>query len=694
MVSLNNGWLHQLYETYEQCSQKSEFMSGEHPLLPICHTTQNAHIEIALDGKGHFLTAKVIEKGKLTTIVPCTEASAGRSGSKPVNHPLCDKLQYVAGDYLDYGGTVTSGFKKHPEEPHQNYLTQLSDWATSEYTHPKVSAIHHYIKQSTLIADLVKTKCLHVDDDGKLIKQWKLSELYETQALNHTLGQQQYDELIAKLKQEDNTKKRERVFGEYAPSIFKTVPTGQTVEASLVRWRIETPGNQQATTWDDQSLFRSWINIYSQREARKDVCMVTGENTAMASQHPSGIRHGADKAKLISSNDSSGFTFRGRFTDKAGEQACTVSADVTQKAHNALRWLVQRKQAYRFGDQVFVSWAVSGENTPDAFGDTDRLWGDEDTIIQNTPVQHVTTDIGDAGLNYAIRLKAKIAGYSTNISDTDRIIIMGLDSATPGRMAVTYYRVFSGSEFLQRLEHWHKHFAWHQNFSKDKKFIGAPAPRDIAEAAYGRRLDDKLKKSTAERLLPCIIDQNDFPLDLLESCLHRVANRVGMEKWEWEKVLGITCALYRGKYQKESFSMGLEEDRTNRNYLYGRLLAVADYIETIALIDSEKNRPTNAAKMMQRFSNNPAATWSVIHDQLRPYVTRLKSSPKTAGRLLQMEILLSNLSTQFETVEAFNDPSPLTGEYLLAYYCQRKELWKSNKEKETNTSALATKLDD
>ena len=79
--------------------------------------------------------------------------------------------------------------------------------------------------------------------------------------------------------------------------------------------------------------------------------------------HPAKLRHTGDKAKLVSANDSSGFTFRGRFTDPYGSQAAMVSYEVTQKAHNALRWLISR-QGFRNGNQVYVSWAVSGKETP------------------------------------------------------------------------------------------------------------------------------------------------------------------------------------------------------------------------------------------------------------------------------------------------------------------------------------------
>ena len=73
-----------------------------------------------------------------------------------------------------------------------------------------------------------------------------------------------------------------------------------------------------------------------------------------------------------------------------------------------------------------------------------------------------------------------------------------------------------------------------QNFAKDRQFIGAPAPRDIAEAAYGRRLDDRLRKATVERILPCIVDSQPIPNDLVIAVRARASNRSGLDWWEWE----------------------------------------------------------------------------------------------------------------------------------------------------------------
>lgn len=394
----------------------------------------------------------------------------------------------------------------------------------------------------------------------------------------------------------------------------------------------------------------------------------------MASSHPKRIRHGGDGAKLISANDETGFTFRGRFTDGDGRQAAGVGYVTTQKAHSALRWLIKR-QAYRSGDQAFVAWAVAGKPIPDPWADSRSLiLGAEPFAQQEADEAQVL--IGDAGQAFARRLRRAIAGYRAKLDPTDDVVVIGLDSATPGRMAIIYYRELKGSDFLQRIEAWHAAYAWPQNFGKDKHFTGAPAPHDIAEAAFGRRLDERLKKCTVERLLPCIVDGRPIPRDLVVSAVRRATNRVGLEHWEWEKFLGVACGLFRGwsKSLGEEYAMALEGDRTSRDYLYGRLLAVADSIERYALTSAEKNRDTMAGRLTQRFAERPFSTWRTIELALAPYKTRLRAADASAGFLWKRERLIDEIHCRFASAD-FTDDSALSGEFLLGYHCQRAALF-------------------
>ncbi|MBN2610484.1 MAG: type I-C CRISPR-associated protein Cas8c/Csd1 [Bacteroidales bacterium] len=607
------SWIEELYRTYDYCSNVDDGPT------PPYHMRNNTHIEIRIDGNGNFIGAK-LDKLK-NTIIPCTEKSEAARTMNPPAHPLCDKIQFVAGDYK---GSKTSYFDK--------YIQILEQWSESEFSHPMVKAIYTYTQKRCLIEDL---------------------RLYEGNILS-------IDEDPADL---------------------------------FVRWCVEIPGENETRTWKCKSLYKSWQDFYEGQESLKGLCMVRGEKMVLALNHPKRIRHGGDGAKLISSNDKSGFTFRGRFTTnevlidgKKSEiaiQSATISAEVSQKVHRVLGWLIE-KQSYRNGDQVIVSWSVTGEEKPNEFSDTNTLFGDsdEEKIAElNTHSPH------DAGQTFAQKLSKKIAGYRASLTDAKKIVVMGLDSANQGRISITYYRELAGSEFLDRVEKWHSDMAWHfYEFIQDPKekkkkhsghIVYAPAPRVIAESCFGKRLDDKLKKSTTERLLPCIIDGRQVPEDLVNMAIKRASNKIGIDHWEWERTLSVACALYscqlirKNNNNKIQKIMALEKQRTDRDYLFGRLLAVAEHLEEIALNVAKEPRETTAARLMQRFADFPYSTWRTIESSLVPYKSRLNAN--RPGFLVNMKNLMDEIHTMFLPGDFEND-NRLSGAYLLGYHCQRFEL--------------------
>ena len=616
------SWLLKLFETYERCAGHEP--DGAPKLMPIGHTPQQAHIEIALDGLGNLKRAGVIPK--VETVMPATEKSATRASGEAA-HPLADKVQYVAKDYPAFGGKKKGYFP--------GYLKQLEAWCGSSSTHPKARAVLAYVRKGTVVSDLVEQQVLSARC-GVLLTNWD----------------------------GDGPE----------PPIFKQLTAKKDGDAkskdqgdALIRWVVETePGEPATDTWTDPSLHRSWEDFYASQLTQRGTCAVTGlPDSLVASQHPARLRNAADKAKLLSSNDTNGYTFRGRFHD--ADEALSVGFEVTQKAHNALRWLIAR-QSYRNEEQVIVSWSVGGEKIPDPFMDSLRL-----TTALSLPAD---TDLADTAQAFALRLKRSLAGYGAKLDPGADIVVMGLDSTSgmQGRMAISYYRELKGSEFLDRIEAWHTKVAWHQNFGKDSRFIGAPAPKDIVEAAFGRRVDDRLLKSTIERLLPCIVDGQAIPHDLVLATSRRASNRSAFkpgERWEWEKCLGIACALFKGYHTERNYQMSLEPDRTTRDYLYGRLLAIAENIESSALFAAGEKRDTSAARLMQRFADRPFSTWRTIETSLAPYKSRLRA--QRGGLLFKREQLLDDTMAKFKADDYVND-GPLTGEFLLGYHCQRLDL--------------------
>lgn len=609
------SWIQKLYDSYPNCV-KVALAVNDAPPWPLAHLIKRAQVEVIIDAQGSLKRIKTLTRMESPTLIPATEFSAGRTRDISP-HPLCEELSYCAPDLPNVD-----------VEKCQQYSNQLAAWCSSEFNHPKAAAVRAYLANKSLWTDLSTQNVFPLSIEDGQGRKTKITD--------------------------------EKVF---------------------VRWRVEVTGDPCSGTWEDESLISAWIAFDRGQNKSRGICMVTGESVRIGKKHPRFLRNPSDGAKLISANDDEGYGFRGRFTDGKkdyGGQTCSVGFEVSQKAHSALRWLIQR-QGYRNDTQEIVSWAVTGKPIPSWFANTLELCG-----ISAPNFEPKLDNLG-IGESFAIRLRKSIAGYGANLEPTEDIVVMGLDSATPGRMAITYYREIKGSEFLNRIEAWHMKCGWPQDFGKNLKFVGAPAPRDIAEAAYGRwdekfqevTVDKTQLRSTTERLLPCVLDGRSIPLDLVRSVCQRAANRVGLKKnndgfeQQWEKCLSIACALFKGKQTEGKYQMTLETDRKTRDYLYGRLLAIAENIESRALFVANEKRDTTAARLMQRFADRPHSTWRTIELALAPYKTRLRAS--RGGYLFKMDELLDDVMGKFSGND-FEQDEPLSGEFLLGYHCQRAAL--------------------
>lgn len=645
------SWRQLLCETYDNAQHKVGDYNDK-ILLPLFHTTMNCNIEVVLNENGDFLEANVFQKPK-TIIIPCTESSAGRSGDSPKAHPLSDKLQYVAGDFSRYGGEVTSGFKDDPKEPFEQLYKHLKAWSEVFPENYKLRSVKCYLDKKCLIEDLVNTGKLFCDDTGKILKKWDSKEKKKTDK----------------------------------PPIFESI---RDINNATVGWHVQISGELTEPVWKDKEIWKAWASYYQSSKTtlsektevkttaqstknKKGICYISGKSgMVLPDQHPKKILQGASNAKLISSNDNSGFTFRGRFI--TADEACTISAESSQKMHNALSWLIDR-QGYHNDTQNIVAWAVSGEDIPDPMKGTDPY--DYDDMDEDY----------NAGQAYGKAFSTRLAGYRAKLNSTEKIVVLALDafSSNSGRAALTYYRELTGSDFLDRLMLWYARHEWLYP-KPDKKrgfYIQVRSPEQIAKDLYEHKQDNDKKKKTddiirsvIQRLLPCILEGQQVPFDLVVAARNRASMPLSFKRYkeDWENTLCTACALFRGyhyKNIKEKYSMSLDPNRTSRDYLYGRLLAVAEVLEKSALELADENRSTTAERYMQQFAERPYKTWRIIEPSLKPYMDRLQSN---APRLkFWFKDKLDEIQCLFNPDDFMRNES-LSGEFLLGYHCQRRKL--------------------
>lgn len=646
------SWLEKCYETYENCQQEigiQKFQAeGDKrsyvPLLPVAHTTQLVNIEVELDQNGDFQDARLLAKDEQTTIIPCTEESSART-SGVVPHPLVDKLQYIAADYPAYGGAKKSGWNL--------YHTQLQDWCSSPYADAKVCAVLRFLEKGCLVASLVKKHILFLDENGKMPTKWTGNK----------------DE---------------------KPKILETLASADQTE-SFVRFRVGGIDLAQ-----DEAVRESFIHYYEMKQQRVDYCTVQGKQMAVSTLSPYKIRNPGDRAKLISSNDSTNYTYRGRFV--TAEQALSIGYETTQKAHSALRWLIS-KQGCSNGDQTVVVWGTKGEPIPDITTDSMDL-GDDFAAAFAQLGQPQLPPATES--EYAERFNKAIQGYGKALDEKANTVVMILDSATQGRLSIRYYRELAGSELMKNITDWHRNFAWQLNYRsapesaepgqkpkwKRVSFWGAPSPADIAKAAYGEKADKKIIQQTVERLVPCITEGKYLPRDLMLSAVHRATAGIGLEPWEYQKTCGIACALICGYYhrnKKEDFVMTdgkyVDETIDDRSYLFGRILACAEQIERRVQSQTGETRPTNAERLRLVFVQRPAKTTALLQQKLTPYLNRMRANGVSRDkRYSTLQELVGRLGAENYTNK------PLNELYLLGYACQMMDFREENAAYNQNTA--------
>lgn len=616
------SWTNELYNVYERVvgTEKAE---GEDPLLPISHSTANAQIELTIDEEGEFVSANSINKENAVTIIPVTEDSGTRSsGITPM--PLADKLVYIAGDYPQY----TEGKRSDNSAYFEAYIEQLNKWCESEFAHIAVKAIYAYLIKKELLGDLVGSGVLTVDaETGKLDTKVK----------------------IAGIPQED----------------------------CFVRFIVQTK-DSVCRTWEDTSLYDSFIGFNSAESGSGELCYATGETKTLTYKHPSKIRNSGDKAKLISSNDESGFTYRGRFLDK--EQALSVSYEFSQKMHNALKWLISR-QGISFDSLTLVTWQSSLEPVPEPTRSMLDLDDDEPEPAEYDPKKY-----------FAERLQKLILGYKDSFNEGDKVMILGLDAATTGRLSISVYTELERSVFYTNLAKWHEQTAWRRfNGKKGRNEINSFGFYDIAVCAFGTEqggrleCDKKVLKSIVLRLLPCTTDGKKLPMDIVYALFNKASQPLSYDQQgSHRRVVETACGMIRKaqldsdntRFYKGEIKMAYDPTNTDRNYLFGCLLAIADKAESDTYDKNEK-RITNARRYWNAFSSRPYQTWKIIEERLEPY---LEKDPRIMVRYTKhLNEIMAKMSP-----DDFSDNSGLTPMYLIGFHHYNALLWGNKSEDDTN----------
>lgn len=633
-----------LYESNESIAGEEKYVNNENDdtdsdkgkkvvLAPLYHDVYKADYEVHLGQNGELITISVVPKYDQETVIPVTIESASRTSTAISPHSLSDQLVYLSDHWKP--------------EKNKKYIACLEAWCNSPFSHPKLKAVLTYVKKNSLLTDI-----------------------------NHILHVELSDSNLKKL------------------------------EKTIVRFRVSIPNDKEnSACWKDKSLFEHYIQyIRADDKFGESLCYITGKQMVCTNKHPKKILPKSENAKLISSNDGTNYTYRGRFANDL--QAATIGYESSQKIHLALKWIFSKQGSHRFGN-YFVSWETDLIPMPDiSDGTSDFLIIDEGEDLGLSDGSHDEPMPDSTGYIKARTFNQALDGYRLRISDYSRMVLMTFDVITPGRISITGFREMATSDYLQNIKYWHTTCCWRHSFFNTQKRVfynGIPSLYDCIRLIYGRengsnnpKIELKSKsnkinpvlKQAFQRLLPCILDRKQIPVDIVRTAVQRASSPMSYQRYNWEQVLAVACSLvkkyhYEKSKHKEDFTMDLNESCTDRSYLYGRLLAVADKIEYTTFDQNDNKRQTNAKRFMNSFAKRPFQVWQKIEEKLQPYLMKL---PKPS-RIFYSQ-LLDTIHNQFEDTQQYSSNQPLNGLYLLGFHSQAMSMRKKEDSSDNKLETL------
>ena len=519
----------------------------------------------------------------------------------------------------DSGGRA-SGLAAHPlcdylkyvaptnEKAHDLYLQTLRAWLDSPHSHPFLQAVFAYANDGTILNDLTKAGLLD--------------------------SAERYD------------------------------------EKGMVCWRVNGFADEEPACWKNRNLFDSFAAYYCDRISERDValCMIEGRPEAAAVQHPKGIIPVNGNAKLISANDTSGFTYRGRFAEKW--QTATVGYVASQKAHNAIRWLASDQGVREFsGNRIFLCWNPRG------------------TGILKPMRRMPSAEAARKPSDYRDQLQSTLLSFRKDrqFRDTDSAILASFDAATTGRLSITYYNELSLGTFLERMHDWDAHCCWYAG----KYGIQAPNLFQIVECAFGTprgnflETDDRIQRQHLQQLLGCKVSGGVFPQDIVKALTERASMPLAYEETVWRRIVQTACAAlqkYRYDTKQGGDEMAWELDKKDRSFQYGRLLAVMDRAERDYYYKTQESRQTNAIKFMSEFRQRPFFVYERINRHLyQAYLNRIE--PWQANRYERLCDEIIRIIREFPEEEL---NKPLSELYLMGYDLQRNAFFIKNETNEAD----------
>lgn len=438
---------------------------------------------------------------------------------------------------------------------------------------------------------------------------------------------------------------------------------------------------------------RAWENSLTGQDAAQMQCLVTGEIAPIARLHPSLKRvRGAQSvgASLVSFNERAYESYN---RTKGQGLNSPVSEKVTFAYTTVLNYLLSDANPNKklfLGDATVVYWAESEnrafESAFAAFVDPAEL--EEDSAAKQTgrkkvekTLQTVTEKVTRAQM---LDLDALLADLG---DENPRFYVLGL-SPNAARVSVRFFITDPFEKIIDNIKAHYRDLAIVKEYDDQPDYL--TVRRILYETVSKKARDQDAAPLLAGAVFRAILTNTPYPAALYYAIINRVRADMDDKEKRITKINYVRAAVIKAfltrkyRYQptnpfKEVLTMALNEQSTNPAYLLGRLFAVLEKVQAEAIGN------VNASIKDRYFTSACASPRSVFPILLRlsqHHIAKAEYGHTSDRRIQDILNLLD--------VESNPIPARLTldeqGVFILGYYHQRADFYKTKDKKETTES--------
>lgn len=451
---------------------------------------------------------------------------------------------------------------------------------------------------------------------------------------------------------------------------------------------------------NSQDLQNSWIEFLESKYTQGYGNFYYGQDDLTGDEGivPSKYSRFSGTARMLSKSNNDEY-HRGRFIEKGGlHDVISVTHLTSQKAYNLLTYLLNAKgknSNWLGADTTLVMWMDGTEIKPEVTIDDglDDLWlddSDDINITDNVLQDYLSRTLGTQN-------------NQININEGYNVYLLVIVKTNNGRVAVKKYQKLTEQGYQDVINYWYATTSWGKYYTDstqvslnlkqlvitlfgDERESGKYYNIEVNQGFEGKMV------RLIEELVDTKMNQGRLPIKFYKKAMQNVRQR-NRYKNTWDKILTASLSMYKKymwDYKKQFTGVDVDLNNQSSSYLFGRLMAVYEQIESTAIYykGSEK-RQTFVEKNWSSIINRPLHMWNRMQIKAQPYLNQLLR--KQPGVYHKYQNLLNDIGSQLDANGDFGSvgKKSLGDDFILGYYHQQKALrnnnnTNNNQEEDTN----------